>query len=331
MNSATASTFIHRSVLLRELVDSMAVSNGQRFIDGTLGAAGHAEALLQALPQSQLIGIDRDPQAIQAASQRLAPFAERAHCVQGRYSELASIAAQFGWQQVDGVFLDIGVSSPQIDDPQRGFSFRFTGPLDMRMNPQDSLTAANILNDYSEKELADIFYHYGEERMARRVARAVVARRDDKAWETTDEFAELLERIVGRGRQHGLPPATRCFQALRIAVNGELDELRGGLDAALSLLRPGGRLAVISFHSLEDRIVKHFLRHEAASCTCPPELPVCVCDKKARLAIITKRPITASAAELAENPRAASAKLRVAERLPNGAKAPTTPTTRITT
>lgn len=324
MTTQPDNSFKHQSVLLAEVVASLAVTNGQRFIDGTLGAAGHASALLTELPHCHLIGIDRDPRAIQAARQRLAPFAERAHCVQGRYSDMATIAAELGWDGIDGVLLDIGVSSPQIDDPQRGFSFRFAGPLDMRMNPDDPVSAATILNEYSEAELADIFYHYGEERMARRVARAVVARRADQPWERTEDFAELLERIIGRAHQHGLPPATRCFQALRIAVNHELDELRDGLQAALSLLRPGGRLAVISFHSLEDRIVKHFMRHEAATCICPPGMPICTCNKKATLALITKKPITAATAELAENPRAASAKLRVAEKITEAAVASST-------
>lgn len=324
MTTQPDSSFKHQSVLLAEVVASLAATNGQRFIDGTLGAAGHAAAILQELPHCHLIGIDRDPFAIQAARKRLAPFAQRAICVRGRFSNMVAIAAEHGWDCVDGVLLDIGVSSPQIDDPQRGFSFRFDGPLDMRMDPDDPVSAATILNEYSEEELADIFYHYGEERMARRVARAVVARRAEQPWERTEDFAELLERIIGRTHQHGLPPATRCFQALRIAVNHELDELRDGLQAALSLLSPGGRLAVISFHSLEDRIVKHFMRHEAATCVCPAGLPICTCDKKAGLTIISKKTITASAAELANNPRAASAKLRVAEKIAAATVASTT-------
>lgn len=314
MNTPADITFNHQSVLLNEVVDSLAATHGQRFLDGTLGGAGHTLALLQKLPDCEVVGIDRDPAALHAAQSRLAPFANRVHCVQNRYSQMAAVANDFGWDSVDGVLLDIGVSSPQIDNPQRGFSFRFAGPLDMRMNPDDTVSAATILNEYSESELADIFFFFGEERLSRRIARAVVTQRQDKPWVTTEQFAALLERIVGRAHQHGLPPATRCFQALRIAVNHELDELRDGLNAAMAILRPGGRLAVITFHSLEDRIVKLFMRNEAATCICPPEMPICTCNKKATLALINKKPITASQQELASNPRAASAKLRIAEK-----------------
>jgi 16S rRNA (cytosine1402-N4)-methyltransferase len=271
--------------------------------------------LLERIPGCEILGIDRDDTALQAASRRLQPYAERVHLYRGPFSALADFAAENGWETVDGVLLDLGVSSPQIDTPARGFSHRFDGPLDMRMDRRLTETAATILNTESEEELADIFFCYGEERHARQVARAVVRRRQEKPWARTAEFAELVEQVVGRAK-HGPPPATRCFQALRIAVNDELGELDRALEAAVQLLAPGGRLAVISFHSLEDRIVKQFFRHEASSCICPPDLPVCVCGKIPTLRAVTRKPAVASPAERESNPRSAPAKLRVAEKLP---------------
>ncbi|MFA4944168.1 MAG: 16S rRNA (cytosine(1402)-N(4))-methyltransferase RsmH [Lentisphaeria bacterium] len=311
--------FEHIPVLLQPVLELLRPEGCRRLVDGTLGGAGHAAALLAAAPaDAELLGSDRDDAALAAARARLAPFAPRVHLVRGSYAQMAEFAAALGWEDatVDAILLDLGVSSPQIDTPDRGFAHRFDGPLDMRMDRRQRLTAATLLNHTPEAELARIFREYGEEPQARRLAHAIVERRERQPWERTAELAALVGKVAGRPFQRGLPAATRVFQALRIAVNGELAELRAGLAAALRLLRPGGRLAVISFHSLEDRIVKEFIRHEALSCVCPPGLPVCVCQKQATLRPVTKKPVTAAAAELAANRRAAPAKLRVAERLP---------------
>lgn len=307
----------HQAVLLDEVVAHLAPVSPVRIIDGTVGYGGHAGALLDRWPESELLGIDRDEDALRSAAAVLAPFGERVHLVHGRYSEMDKAAADLGWTTVDAILLDIGVSSAQLDTPLRGFSYRFDGPLDMRMDRRDRLTASVILNTWSEEQLRRIFRDYGEERHARRVAAAIVRRREKRPWAKTGELAALLDEVIGRRAAGGLPPATRCFQALRIAVNRELAELEQGLRVATELLRAPGRLAVISFHSLEDRIVKHFIRHEAATCVCPPGCPVCICGKVARLRAITRRPIRASAAEIERNPRSSSAKMRVAERLPD--------------
>ena len=304
--------FKHSPVLLNETIDILAQAPGCRFVDATLGGGGHAEALLERRKDAQLIGLDRDINAIRNATERLGRFSDRFQAVQTNFSNLANAVKQRGWDSIDALLMDIGVSSPQIDDPARGFSFRFDGPLDMRMNQSDKTTAADILNNASEKELEDIFRRYGEELKARRIAKEVVQRRATAPWKTTTEFSELLERIVGRAHQHGLPPATRCFQALRIAVNNELGELESALQQAVELINVGGIIAVISFHSLEDRLVKSFFREQASTCVCPPGLPVCTCHKVQTLNIITHKPITASEAELVSNPRAACAKLRAA-------------------
>ena len=304
--------FKHTPVLLNETIDILAQAPGCRFVDATLGGGGHAEALLERRKDAQLIGLDRDINAIRNASERLGRFGDRFQAVHSNFSNLANAVRQCGWDSIDGVLMDIGVSSPQIDDPARGFSFRFDGPLDMRMNQEDKVTAADILNTASEKELEDIFRRYGEELKARRIAKEVVLRRATAPWKSTSEFAELLERIVGRAHQHGLPPATRCFQALRIAVNNELGELESALEQAVELTSIGGIIAVISFHSLEDRICKSFFKEQAATCVCPPGLPVCTCHKVQTLEILTKKPIIATEAEIVSNPRAACAKLRAA-------------------
>ena len=305
----------HIPVLAEEVLRAFAHLREPRIIDGTLGLGGHSALLLDRIPGSRILGIDRDDGALREAARRLALYGDRVLLFRGAFSAMADFAAEAEWAQVDGILLDVGVSSPQIDTPARGFSHRFDGPLDMRMDRRSPETAATILNTESEEELADIFYHYGEERHARRVARAVVKRREEKPWARTAEFAELVERVVGHSK-HGPPSATRCFQALRIAVNDELGELDRALVAAVSLLAPGGRLAVISFHSLEDRIVKQFYRHEALSCICPPDIPVCVCQKVPTLREVNRKPIVASPEECEANRRAASAKLRVAEKLP---------------
>ena len=306
-------TFRHTPVLLDETIALLKDATGTRFVDGTLGGAGHASALLTARPDASLLGIDRDVEAVHAASATLAKFGKRAVVRHGNFTEMRHLANELGWDSVDGgILLDLGVSSHQLDEASRGFSFRFDAPLDMRMDQTSALTAAKILNDYSEKQLADLLYEYGEERKSRQIARAVVERRVQRPWEKTGEFAELLERIVGRAHQHGLPPATRSFQALRIAVNDELGALERGLQEALRLAAPGARLAVITFHSLEDRMVKHFFQHEAATCVCPPGLPICICGKIQTVRIVTRKPIRPSDEECRANSRAACAKLRVA-------------------
>ena len=313
----TPTDFQHIPVLLAPVLDLLAETPGTRFVDATLGGGGHSQALLARRPDIRLLGLDRDPAAIAAATERLRPFGDRLTAVQATFSSLEQVVHDHGWSQIDALLMDIGVSSPQLDLPERGFSFRFDGPLDMRMDPSHGPTAADLLNTLPERELADILYRYGEERRSRQVAAEIVRRRRECPWARTGELAELLERVVGRAHQHGLPPATRCFQALRIAVNDELGELERTLRQAVRLVAVGGRIAVITFHSLEDRIVKQFFREQAASCTCPPGLPVCVCGKVSTLRILTPKPLTASEQELQDNPRAACAKLRAATVIQN--------------
>lgn len=306
--------FSHYSVLQKETVGLLTGNNGRRYLDCTLGGGGDSEAILTALPDCEVLGIDRDIRALEAATKRLQPFGSRFRACRGCFSGMEEILDRAGWDHVDGILMDIGVSSPQIDTPERGFSFRFDAPLDMRMDPESGMpTAADLLNTLPEEELSRIFWEFGEERKSRQVARAVVKRRESRLWERTGEFAEMLERCIGRMHQHGLPPPTRVFQALRIAVNRELDELDNALRAAERRLAPGGRLAVISFHSLEDRMVKHYLQHAALECVCPPGMP-CTCTKQKTFEILTRRPVTASREELAENSRSSCAKLRVGER-----------------
>lgn len=306
----------HQPVMLEEVCEHLVGVADGRYIDGTLGLGGHTEALLSRFPGTQVLGIDRDGDALEEARERLSPFADRATLVRGSYSNMVLHAERMGWDRVDGVLLDVGISSMQLDTAHRGFSHRLDGPLDMRMDRRGPVTAATIVNTWTEDQLTDVFRRYGEERRARQVARAIVAQREEQPFSRTAELAELLKRVVGQRRGPTLPPATRSFQALRIAVNRELSELEEGLAGALKLLCPGGRLVVISFHSLEDRIVKHFFRHEAATCVCPPGLPVCVCGKSATVRIMTRRPLRPSADEVNTNRRAGSAKLRAAERLP---------------
>jgi 16S rRNA (cytosine1402-N4)-methyltransferase len=301
----------HIPVLYQEVLAGLRVKPGGRYIDGTVGGGGHARGILVAsAPDGELLGIDADPMAVALAGEQLAEFGKRVILVQGNFADLEEIALGHSFCPVDGILLDLGLSSMQLEAAGRGFSFQLDGPLDMRFDPNQTMTAADLVNTLSRQELADILFRYGEERQARRIARAIVAERPIN---TTGELAALVSASVGH--REGIHPATRTFQALRIAVNQELACLIEAFPQALSLLRPGGRLAVISFHSLEDRLVKEFFRDEARDCLCPPEIPVCVCDHRATLGIVTKKPIRPSAEELAANPRSRSAKLRITYRL----------------
>lgn len=301
----------HAPVLLRETVDALAVRAGGTYIDATVGLGGHAEAVLEAAqPDGRLLGIDRDPDAIEVASERLGRFGGLAVLVQGNHDEVATIGREHGFDAVDGVLFDLGVSSMQLDTPGRGFSFQRDEALDMRMGPDAVDTAADLVNTRDEHELADIIWRYGEERRSRAIARAIVANRPIR---TTGELVNAIEQAVGRGRERQIHPATLTFQALRIAVNGELRSLEDALDGARGLLAGvGSRLAVISFHSLEDRIVKRYMIKESSTCVCPPRTPVCICGATPRLRVVNRRAIRASEDEIARNPRARSARLRVA-------------------
>ena len=280
-------------------------------MDGTLGAGGHAASLLaESEPGGRLLGLDLDPQALDLARQTLAPFGERACLKLASYASLPERLAELGWETVDGILLDLGASSMQFDTPPRGFSFLADGPLDMRFSPSNPLTADQIVNTWPEAELAEVIFRYGEERAAPRISRAICRARPIAG---TRQLAAVIEKATGRhGRHH---PATQTFQALRIAVNGELEALEKALPLAIQALVSGGRLAVISFHSLEDRRVKEYFRQESKDCICPPDQPVCTCGHKASVKEITRRPIRPGEQETSLNPRARSAKLRVAEKL----------------
>ncbi len=310
-----ADTQQHIPVLLDEVVAYLAVASGGAYLDATIGGGGHAEAMLNAsAPDGRLLGLDRDPEAVARAHARLRPFGERARVRHAPYTRLRSLAETERMLPLDGILFDLGFSSWQIDDPTRGFSFRFAAPLDMRYNPESATpTAAELVNTLPPSELADVIYEYGEEGRSRQIASAIVAARPIR---DTQYLAEVIAAAVGQGaHQRGIHPATKTFQALRIAVNRELEMLEAALPEAVAALRPGGRLAVISFHSLEDRIVKHFFKREASACICPPEIPICVCDHKASVRVLTSKPIRPTEAEIAANPRSRSAKLRIVERI----------------
>lgn len=310
-------TFKHEPVMLAETIKWLDCRPGGIYVDCTLGCGGHALAILERVqPGGRLIGIDRDPEALRAAKERLAPFGEMVSLVHANFRDLKSIVAPLAPAGADGILFDLGVSSPQLDRPERGFTYQQDAPLDMRMDPGQETTAADLVNNLSVQELARIIWEYGQERWATRIARFIVAARKQKPLKTTGELVEVIKTAIpARARRTGPHPARRAFQALRIAVNDELNALREGLRAAVEVLRAGGRLCVISFHSLEDRIVKETFRELARGCTCPPEVPVCVCGRKPLLEVLTRRPITPRNAELAKNPRARSAKLRVARKL----------------
>ncbi|MBK9062014.1 MAG: 16S rRNA (cytosine(1402)-N(4))-methyltransferase RsmH [Acidobacteria bacterium] len=304
----------HVPVLLREVVDALRPEGGGVFVDATLGLGGHAEGLLEASPLVRIVGIDRDPEALAIAKERLARFGDRLVTVQGRHEDVAAHLDALGIDRVAGVLADLGVSSMQIDRAERGFSFMKDGPLDMRMGP-DGPTAADLVATASKDELTRIFREWGEERMAGPIARRVVEAREKAPIRTTGEMRGLVLRALGPRREKHKDPATRVFQALRIATNRELVELERFLDDAIARLALGARLSVLSYHSLEDRIVKHAFQRHTAGCTCPPSFPVCVCSRRRVMALVTKKAIRPTLAELGENPRARSARLRVLERV----------------
>ena len=308
--------FVHKSVLLDECIEALNIRPDGIYLDGTLGGAGHSYEIASRLTTGRLIGVDRDTVALQAASQRLAEFADRVTTVHSNFCEIDAILDGLNLTGVDGMLFDLGVSSPQLDDAQRGFSYMADAPLDMRMNRDDALTAADVVNTWPQEELRRILFEFGEERYAPLIAAAIVRRREQSPIETTMELVDVIRSAMPaaalREKQH---PAKRSFQAIRIAVNDELGSVDRMLQAALRRLNPGGRLAVITFHSLEDRIVKNAMQAAAKGCVCPPEFPVCVCGKKPIVKLISRKPIVSGSRELEENPRARSAKLRVCEKL----------------
>lgn len=308
---------LHKSVLLAESLEYLAPKDNEIFVDATLGLGGHAEAILSAAEKTRVIGIDRDAEAISRARARLEKFGERFRGFHANFSEIGKVLAQARIEKADGVLADLGVSSMQLDSETRGFSFRYDAPLDMRMNAESGdETAAELLETLSEFEIARIIYEYGEERFSRKIARWIVERRErGESVKTTGELARLVERAVPRGKKDKIHPATRTFQALRIAVNGELEILEDFIRDSIDILKPNGRLAIISFHSLEDRIAKQTLQKLAGKCFCPPNFPACVCGAEKKVEILTRKPVIAGEAEMLENPRARSAKLRACLKL----------------
>ena len=308
-------SFSHLPVLPDEVLYWLNPQSGGTYLDGTLGGAGHAQLILDEAPGSRLIGIDRDPAAISHAAEALAPYGDRVSLHHADFDQAAEVLARLGIDGLDGMLLDLGVSSHQLDTPQRGFSFRYDAPLDMRMNPEKGIAAAEVVNQMDEAQLRQLFFDYGEERYSRRIAARIVAQREQDPITTTTRLAELVrEAVPGGNRPDRIHPATRVFQALRIYVNDELDQVRCGVSAGIDLLKPGGRLVVISFHSLEDRIVKHLFRSRARGCICPPRLPVCQCDHHPDVTLLTRKGVRAKAAELEQNNRSRSAILRAVQR-----------------
>ncbi len=307
----------HRPVLLTETIQFLAPERGGLYVDCTLGLGGHSEAILESSGDARVIGIDLDSAALSFASERLARFGERFRPVQANFREIGSVLNRLGAHHANGVLADLGVSSLQFDSPERGFSFRWDAPLDMRMNASgDDETAADLLRHLPEAELARIIFEYGEERRSRRIAKWIVESREQgKPIETTKALAELVQRAVGYGKTKGIHPATRTFQALRIAVNSELAGLDQFVATAIDLLQPDGRFVAISFHSLEDRVLKQELRRLSGYCQCPPRVPICSCGARKAVELLTRRPVVPGETELAENPRARSAKLRACRKL----------------
>jgi 16S rRNA (cytosine1402-N4)-methyltransferase len=303
---------MHIPVLYHEIIHALQPRAAGLYVDGTVGAGGHARGILEASsPDGKLLGLDLDPQALALAREYLASFGARAILKQASYVTLRGQLDSLGWRAIQGIVLDLGVSSMQLDTPERGFSFRNDAPLDMRFNPAAPTNADDLVNHLTEADLADLIYRYGEERRSRQVARAIVAARPIH---TTGQLAEVIAKATASGKP-GIHPATRTFQALRIAVNGELEAIEQVLPLAIDALASGGRLAVISFHSLEDRIVKQFFRRESQDCLCPPRQPVCTCEHRARIMEIARKPIQPAETEAFQNPRARSSRLRVVEKL----------------
>lgn len=309
------SEFHHVSVLLDECIEGLNIEPDGIYVDGTLGGAGHSYHIAEKLTTGRLIGIDRDPVALKAAGERLSPFADRVTLVHSNFCRMGQVLQELGISGVDGILLDLGVSSPQLDDGSRGFSYMTDAPLDMRMDNGDALSADTVVNTWSYEELKRILYDYGEERYAPAIAAAIVRKREISPIRTTLELVDVIRSAMPpaalREKQH---PAKRTFQAIRIAVNDELNSVSKAMDAAIPCLNPGGRLAVITFHSLEDRIVKNAMAAAAKGCICPPEFPVCVCGRKPQVTVLTRKPIVSGEEELERNPRARSAKLRICEK-----------------
>ena len=313
--------FHHVPIMVREVTDLLRPERGGVFVDGTLGGGGHSEAILNRLPaDGRLFGIDRDEEALRAAGERLRPFGERFTALHGNFFHMKSLLLQRGISRADGILLDLGVSSYQLDEPSRGFSYKAEAPLDMRMDQSAALTAADVVNGYAERDLVRIFRDYGEERFSPLIARRIVEKRAEKPIETTTELADIIASAIPakfrfKEQQH---PARRCFQAIRIEVNGELQGLREAVDDCIDLLAPGGRIVILTFHSLEDRIVKTAFKTAENPCVCPPKSPQCVCGRRPYGRILTKHPLTASEAEQRENSRSACCKLRALEKTEGG-------------
>ena len=301
----------HLPVLLKTIITALQPKPAGRYIDGTLGAGGHSASILEeCAPDGEILGLDLDPQALALAQERLANFGKRAHIIQTSYLMMKIEAEKLGWNTVDGILLDFGVSSMQLDTPERGFSFLHDGPLDMRFSPEASQSAADLVNTLPEDEIAAIIFQYGEDRLSRKIARIIV---NNRPIHTTKDLADLILKYIGKKER--IHPATRTFQALRIAVNNELESIETVIPLAVSLLKPAGRLAIMSFHSLEDRLVKEYFRRESTDCICPPRQPVCTCSHRASIKEINRKPIEADETEKQANSRARSAKLRIAEKL----------------
>lgn len=309
--------FVHHPVMLQEVLEGLRLQPGGTYVDCTLGGAGHSKAILeQTSPNGRLVGLDQDPEALAAAKERLAPFGDRVVLARANFAELDRVLNRLEIKEIDGILFDLGVSSYQLDNPARGFSYQHDAPLDMRMDPEQETTAGELVNNLPVVELTKIIKDYGEERWASRIAAFIGEARKSRRIETTGQLVAVIKKAVPAGaRREGPHPAKRTFQALRIAVNRELEILHDAARSAVSFLRPGGRICVITFHSLEDRIVKDLFRQLSSPCTCPREFPVCVCGGKKVIRIITTKPVIAGALELGENPRARSAKLRIAEKL----------------
>lgn len=308
--------FSHVSVLLNEAVDALNVKDGGVYVDGTLGGGGHSEAILQRSSSCRLIGIDRDAEAIAAAGKRLEAYSDRITLVNNNFAAAGEVLHSLGVEKIDGAVLDLGVSSYQLDNAERGFSYMKDAPLDMRMNRADIKTAFEVVNTYDSDRLCSIFYRYGEEKWSKRIAEFIVKRREQSPISTTGELAGIITAAIPAGaREKGSHPAKRVFQAIRIEVNGELEILKNAITDIVSCMEKGGRLAIITFHSLEDRIVKQCFNELAAGCTCPRDFPICVCGKQPAVKIITKKPVLPGEEEQERNSRSKSAKLRVAEKL----------------